>query len=132
MIERLAPTQLRAVPKQYQGIYAHGTQIASPKTLVCLSGQIGVAPDGTTCEGFDQQCQQAMENVEMLLAAADLKTSDILRVVYYVTDAVFLPALSEQRQARWNQGHAPAVTTLVVAGLASPDLLVEIEVTAAR
>ncbi|WP_170346213.1 RidA family protein [Ruegeria atlantica] len=132
MITRLAPNTLRAVPEQYQGIYVHGTQVLAPKTLVCLSGQIGVSPEGETREGFEQQCFQAMSNVEALLADAGLDAADILRVVYYVTDAKFLPTLSNARQVRWNQGHAPAVTTLVVAGLAAPDLLVEIEVTAAR
>lgn len=132
MITRLAPNTLRAVPEQYQGIYVHGTQISAPKTLICLSGQIGVSPDGETREGFEQQCYQAMNNVEALLADAGLGTADILRVIYYVTEAKYLPALSKARQARWNQGQAPAVTTLVVAGLAAPDLLVEIEVTAAR
>lgn len=132
MITRLAPNTLRAVPEQYQGIYVHGTQISAPKTLICLSGQIGVSPDGETREGFEQQCYQAMNNVEALLADAGLGTADILRVIYYVTEAKYLPALSKARQARWNQRQAPAVTTLVVAGLAAPDLLVEIEVTAAR
>lgn len=132
MITRLAPAAMRAVPEQYQGIYVHGTQITAPQSLVFLSGQIGVAPDGQTCDGFEQQCHKAMDNVEVLLRGADLDTSDILRVVYYVTDAAFLPGLSELRQSRWNRGHPPAVTTLVVAALAAPDLLVEIEVTAGR
>ncbi|MES0864723.1 RidA family protein [Ruegeria sp. SCPT10] len=132
MITRLAPASLRAVPEQYQGIYVHGTQITAPRSFVFLSGQIGVAPDGKTHKGFEQQCHQAMDNVEALLKDAELDTPDIVRVVYYVTDAAFLPELSKLRQARWNQGHPPAVTTLVVAALAAPDLLVEIEVTAAR
>ncbi len=131
MIARLAPDTVRSVPTQYQGIYVHGTQIDDPKSLVFLSGQIGVAPDGTTHEGFERQCEQAMMNVEALLENAGMDTSNILRVVYYVTDASFLPDLSKVRQARWNKGQAPSVTTLVVAGLAAPDLLVEIEVTAA-
>lgn len=132
MIRRFSPAALRAVPKQYQGIYVHGTQINHPQSLVCLSGQIGVAPDGSTPEGFELQCHQAIDNVEALLADAGLATSDILRVVYYVTKAANLSILSKVRQARWNEGHAPAVTTLVVSALASPELLVEIEATAAR
>lgn len=132
MITRLAPASLRAVPEQYQGIYVRGTQITAPQALVFLSGQIGVAADAKTCDGFEQQCHQAMHSVEALLRNADLSTSDILRVVYNVTDAVFLPELSKLRQASWNRGHPPAVTTLVVAALAAPDLLVETEVTAAR
>ncbi|WP_298962834.1 RidA family protein [uncultured Roseibium sp.] len=132
MISQLSPDTLRAVPEQYQGIYAHGTHIFAPQNLVFLSGQIGVAADGVTCAGFERQCHQAMDNVEALLADTDMSLPDVLRVIYYVTDVANLPILSEIRQARWNQGQAPAVTTLVVAALAAPDLLVEIEVTAAR
>ncbi|WP_084177252.1 RidA family protein [Labrenzia sp. DG1229] len=132
MLKRLAPDTVRAVPERYQGIYVHGTEIDAPKRLVCLSGQIGVDVDGNTHKEFKDQCNQAIDNVEALLADADMTTADILRVTYLVTDAVHLGALSEVRQARWNQGNAPAVTTLVVAALAAPELLVEIEVTAAQ
>lgn len=131
MLKRLAPDTIRKVPECFAGIYVHGTQIDAPERLVYLSGQIGVGPDGKTRTGFRDQCNQAIDNVEALLAEADMTTADILRVTYFVTDADNLAALSEVRRARWDQGHAPAVTTLVVAALAAPDLLVEIEVTAA-
>jgi len=132
MIERLAPKTVRAVPEEFQGIYVHGTEIAMPNRIVCLSGQIGVAPDGTTHQSFEAQCHQAIDNVEALLVDAQLGVEDIMRVTYFLTRAENLPVLSKIRQARWNNGHAPAVTTLVVAGLAAPELLVEIEVTAAK
>ncbi|WP_300015204.1 RidA family protein [uncultured Roseobacter sp.] len=110
----------------------HGTEITEPRRFVFLSGQIGVAPDGTTHASFKDQCNQAIDNVEALLVDAEMTTADILRVTYFVTDADNLASLSEVRQTRWNEGNAPAVTTLVVAALAAPDLLVEIEVTAAK
>lgn len=132
MLTRLAPDTVRAVPEQYRGIYTHGTLIEAPTRYLHLSGQIGVAPDGMTHANFVDQCHQAIDNVEALLADVNMTTADIVRVVYFVTDAENLSALSQVRQARWNQGHAPAVTTLVVAALAAPDLLVEIEVTAAQ
>lgn len=72
-----------------------------------------------------------MANVEELLAAANMAISDIIKVNYYLTRAADLPALSEARTRRWKTGSPPAVTTLVVAALARPDLLIEIEVTAA-
>lgn len=132
MLKRLAPDTLRKIPEQYNGIYVHGTQIETLKNLVCLSGQIGVAPDGTTHTSFKDQCNQAIDNVEALLSDVDMTTSDIMRVTYFVTSPDDLDTLSLVRQSRWNHGHAPAVTTLVVAALAAPDLLVEIEVTAAK
>ncbi|MEM1078138.1 MAG: RidA family protein [Pseudomonadota bacterium] len=132
MISRLAATHMPPVPDSFRGIYAYGTLIHRPETVLCLSGQIGMDADGRICAGFEAQCHQAMTHVETLLEDGGLGIGDVLRVVYYVTDAAHLPALTAIRQARWNIGTAPAVTTLVVAGLAHEDLLVEIEATAAR
>ncbi|MEM8696635.1 MAG: RidA family protein [Pseudomonadota bacterium] len=130
MITRLSPSALRPVPRSFAGIYTHGTQLAPITRLVAFSGQIGVTPDGDTPSDFASQCHQAMDYVEALLAEAELGASDILRVNYYLTRAADLPTLTEIRQTRWHSDTPPAVTTLVVAGLASDDLLIEIEVLA--
>lgn len=132
MLIHLAPNTVSAIPPRYAGIFSHGTIAAQPARVVFLSGQIGISPDGATCAGFKAQAQQAMDNVEALLAAADITRHDIVRVVYYVTDPAHLKPLSDLRQERWSTDRAPAVTTLVVAALAAPDLLVEIEVTACQ
>ncbi len=132
MIIRHTPVSLRPVPAQFSGIYTHGTEIRDAERIVFLSGQIGTGQDDTTPEPFDDQVHTAMDNVEALLASAGMTRDDILRVVYYVTDPANLKNLSRIRRERWNTGHAPAVTTLVVAALASPELKVEIEVTAGQ
>ena len=130
MLKRYGPPTVRDVPEPFSGIYTHGTEVMTPKRLLFLSGQIGTAIDGTTAEGFAAQCHQAMDNVEALLAEAGLKATDILRVTYYLTQASDIAELTTIRQARWRFDAPPAVTTLVVAALATPDLLIEIEITA--
>lgn len=130
MLKRLAPKTVSAVPPRYAGIFAHGTVLDRAERIVFLSGQIGVSPDGVTLTGFVAQAHQAMDNVEALLSDSQLTRADILRVTYYVTDPAHLKPLSDLRQERWNSETAPAVTTLVVAALAAPDLLIEIEVIA--
>ncbi|MEM9555421.1 MAG: RidA family protein [Acidobacteriota bacterium] len=133
MIRRLNPETVRAVPETFRGIYTHAVEITSPERLLLISGQIGLDRDGVTPPTFDAQCHQAMDNVEAILAAAGLSTADILKVTYYLTSAGHLPALTAIRQQRWaSSEHAPAVTTLVVSELATPDLQIEIEVTAGR
>ncbi|MDP5218756.1 RidA family protein [Ruegeria sp. 2205SS24-7] len=131
-LRRLAPETVSRVPPRYEGVFAHGNLVENPERILFLAGQIGVAPDGSTCQGFDAQARQAMSNVEALLADADMTRANIARVVYYVTDPAHLKPLSDLRQERWSSDQAPAVTTLVVAALAAPDLLVEIEVTACQ
>jgi len=132
MTTRLAPTTVRSVPPAFAGIYSHAVELRAPTRLLFVAGQIGVARDGETRDGFEDQCRQAMDNVEAILDAAGLGAQDILRVVYYLTDAADLPRLTELRRQRWFSAEPPAVTTLVVAGLAAPELKVEIEVTAGR
>ena len=131
-MRRIAPETVSAVAPRYAGIFAHGVLAEAPDRMLFLAGQIGVSPDGVTCTGFEAQTLQAMDNVEALLAEAQMTRENIVRVVYYVTDPAHLKALSALRQARWNTPLAPAVTTLVVAALAAPELLVEIEVTACQ
>jgi len=130
MLKHLAPETIRKVPPPFQKIYSHAVEISAPQRLVLMSGQIGVAPDGKTLDSFDEQCHQAMANVEALLADAGMTQTNMLRVTYYLTDAENLPALGKIRTTRWGSDQPPAVTTLVVAALAAPELLVEIEVVA--
>ncbi len=126
------PSSVRAVPNTYSGIYSHAVEIANPGKILTISGQIGLDVEGQVAQGFVAQCQQAMDNVELILAEAGMRKSDILRITYYLTDAGHLPDLTALRKTRWAVDAPPAITTLVVSALASPELLIEIEVFAAR
>ena len=130
MLKRLAPETIRKVPEPFEKIYSHAVEIPAPERLLFMSGQIGIAPDGTVLESFDEQCNQAMANVEALLSDAGMTRASMLRVTYYLTDAEDLATLGSIRNTRWGSDQPPAVTTLVVAALAAPELKVEIEVVA--
>lgn len=132
MLKHHNPDCVRPVLPPFNGIYTHAVELLTPQKLFFISGQIGVNPDGVTHRSFHAQCHEAMSSVEALLASVDLSMADAVRVIYYLTDAEDLPTLTEIRQDRWGTFEAPAVTTLVVAALAKPELLVEIEVTAGR
>ena len=56
--------------------------------------------------------------------------ADIAKLTFFVTDPAHLIPLGHIRRELLSM--APAVTTLVVAGLAAPNLLVEVEAVAAR
>lgn len=125
------PETLRPVPARYAGIYSHSTEFKAPSRLVALSGQIGVPLDSAVPPDFARQCIIAMDHIEALLQANDMNLSNVLRLTYYLTRAEDLPDLTRLRQERWHSASPPAITTLVVAGLAAPELLVEIEALAA-
>lgn len=125
------PATVWPVPEAFRAIYAHAVETPAGGRFLFVSGQLGLAPDGGLAQGFGAQCEQAMRDVEHLLEAAGMTEADLVKVAYYVTRADDLPALGEARRRRWASVAPPAVTTLVVAALARPDLLVEIEAIAA-
>lgn len=131
MPNRINPSSVREVPTEFQGIYTHGVAVTQPKNLLFLSGQIGVSPDGRTPDRFEDQCLQAMQNVEALLSANGMTNADIVKITYYLVRQDDLPALTRLRHQNWSSDTPPAITTLVISALANPSLLVEIDVIAA-
>jgi enamine deaminase RidA (YjgF/YER057c/UK114 family) len=72
-----------------------------------------------------------MDNVETLLAEADASLDDVAKATVYVTESDFLPSVNETVLRRLGKT-APAFTTVVVKGLASPELLMEVDIVAIR
>jgi 2-iminobutanoate/2-iminopropanoate deaminase len=73
------------------------------------------------------QCEQAMDNVEALLAAAGMTMADIVKLTYYVVRSADFPELVQIRQRRWGFDPAPSVTAIAVPALARSEYLIEIE-----
>ncbi|MCJ2121792.1 RidA family protein [Methylobacterium sp. J-077] len=127
----LNPPTVWTVPEQFQSIYTHALEAPAGRMLY-VSGQFGVAPDGQMRVDFSEQLTQAMDNVEALLTAAGMALPDVAKATFFLTRASDLPALGPARRARWASQTPAAVTVLVVAALARPDALIEVEVTAVR
>ena len=96
-----------------------------------ISGQVGATPDGTILRGFDAQAKQCWANILAILADAGMGAEDIVKATIFVTSAEHVAASRAIRDAAL-KGAAPASTFLVVAALAHPDLVVEIEAVAAK
>src|SRR5262249_51004217 len=75
------------------------------------------------------QAQQAMDNVAVLLEEAGGKLSDGGKVTVFVTDRAFLPGVCDVVLTRL-RGASAAFSALIVKGLASPELLMEVDITA--
>ncbi|WFU07357.1 RidA family protein (plasmid) [Rhizobium sp. CB3171] len=127
----LNPPTVWTVPEQFRTIYTHALETPAGRTLF-VSGQFGVAPDGKMHSDFPEQLGQAMDNVEALLSAAGMELKDVAKTTFFLTRATDLPALGQARRARWASDTPAAVTVIVVAALARPDALIEVEVTAVR
>ena len=117
------------VQPPYRGIYAHGVEVPAGARTLHVSGQVGVTPSGHLAEGFQGQCLQAMDNVEAVLASAEMTKEDIVKMSFFLTSPDNMEGLLSFRRQRL-EGVQPAITTLFVKGLVDPSWLVEIEVTA--
>lgn len=106
--------------------YSHGCLIEAGARRLIVAGQVGIAPDGTLEEGFAAQSRRCWSNLLAVLAAEGMTLRNLARVTVYVTEP---GRTAEYRAIRDEvlEGHAPAVTYVQVAGLAHPDMLVEIE-----
>lgn len=125
------PPTVWSVPEQFRNIYSHAVEVATGTRMLFVSGQIGVALDGTLRAGFSEQCEQAMDNVEALLTAATMTKADVVKITYFLTRIEDQPSLGQIRRRRWADREPPAVTVIVVSALARAEYLVEIEVAAA-
>jgi enamine deaminase RidA (YjgF/YER057c/UK114 family) len=98
---------------------------------VTLRGQTGVGLDETLRGIGDPtaQAEQAMENVAVLLEEAGARLSHVTKATVYVTDRAFLGDVNRAVLRRLADA-APAFSVMVVKGLASPELLMEVDVTA--
>jgi enamine deaminase RidA (YjgF/YER057c/UK114 family) len=101
--------------------------------LVFLRGQVGTDLDGANLTIGDPRAQarQAMANVKQLLSEAHAELGDICKIVIYLTDRSYREPVY-QEIGEWLRGVFPVSTGLIVAGLARPEWLVEIDVIAVR
>jgi 2-iminobutanoate/2-iminopropanoate deaminase len=99
--------------------------------LVHVSGQVAQGPDGQTVGKGDieKQTVQVLENMKALVEAAGGGLADVARIVVYLMSRDHLPTVMEVRRRYFKEPY-PATTAVVVAGLANPEWLVEIEATA--
>ena len=111
------------------GPYSHGVLAPAGARMLHISGQIGVARDGTLATGFASQARAAWQNLAAVLAAAGMDVHHLVKVTTFVTDPAHLPELGPVRTAFLGQAR-PASTLLVVAALARPQWLIEIEAVA--
>lgn len=98
---------------------------------IWLRGQTGLALDGTFVGIGDPaaQAENAMCCVDTLLQEAGAQLSDIVKTTVYLTDRDYRAPVYAVI-AKWLEGVRPCQTGLIVAGLALPEMLMEIDVEA--
>lgn len=112
-------------------LYSQVVEIPANARFVFLAGQVGMRPDGTVTEGFEEQHRQAWRNCVAGLEAAGMGVEDIVRINVYATEASDIQHLAAGR-AEFLGDHLPCSTWIVVKSLAQPGWVVEQEIIAAK
>jgi enamine deaminase RidA (YjgF/YER057c/UK114 family) len=105
--------------------------VASGRT-VFVRGQVGQDLDTAVNVGVGDagaQAEQAMHNIKQLLNEAGGSLEHICKITIYLTDPRFREAVYGV-VGRWLKGVYPVSTGVVVAALARPEWLVELDVIA--
>jgi 2-iminobutanoate/2-iminopropanoate deaminase len=106
--------------------YTHAIQITGDYRRLIISGQVGMAQDGTIPGSGEGQIAQAFANLRAVLTANGMSVQNIIKTTAFLTDRGLLDGYRQARGAVFGD-HAPASTLLFVAGLADPRWVVEIE-----
>ena len=111
--------------------YSQGILVPAGGRRLVISGQIGMTRDGKVVDGMEAQLRQTWSNLIEVLKAGGMTHTDLVKVTTFVTDRNAV-GLVRQIRDEVMKGHRPASTFLVVAGLAMPELLCEIEAEAVK
>jgi 2-iminobutanoate/2-iminopropanoate deaminase len=113
------------------GGYRQYVTVPPGGTLLFVSGQIGETVEGVVPESGREQCAFAWHNVIHQLEAAGFAASDLIRATVYLTSTELIQPHQEVRNEILGSLQ-PALSVIVVSGLADPRWCIEIEVIAAR
>jgi 2-iminobutanoate/2-iminopropanoate deaminase len=120
MVERVHIRTERTAANMSQGVRAG--------SLVAVSGQVAFDEDGQLVGHGDVvlQAQQCFRNIAAVLAAAGATLDDVVKLTTFLVDGADAARYLEVRAATFPTD-PPASTTVIVAGLLVPGLLIEIE-----
>jgi 2-iminobutanoate/2-iminopropanoate deaminase len=119
-LERIQPPGLAKPPTYTHVIRAGNTLYIAGQTASDEQGNVVGRGD------ISAQAVQVFENLKKALTAGGADFSHVVKLTVFLTDARYREPVSEVRR-RYLGTNLPTSTLVVVAGLANPDYLLEIE-----
>ena len=113
------------------GSYSDAIEAAPNLRWLMTSGTPGFTDASKVPTDIAGQSELAWENVLRVLSKADMTVGDIVKVTQYLTRAEDIKAYSQVRN-RFLGTARPASMLLVIPQLVWPNLLVEVEIIAAK
>jgi len=121
-------------PKHWKPASGYANGVAAEGRHVFVAGQIGWnARQEIVSDDFVAQVEQALKNIVEILAEAEARPDDLVRLTWYLTDKKeYLARSSEVGEVyrRVIGRHFPAMTLVQVVALVEDRAKVEIEATA--
>jgi len=105
------------------------SQVVKVGNTVYIAGQVSAGPDGDVVGKGDPEAQarQVWRNIEAAVKSVGGTLQNVVKTTTYVTNINYAAAVRQVREELYRSSNPPTSTLLVVAGLASPDYLMEIE-----
>ena len=113
------------------GRYTHAIEVPPGARWLVVSGQVGVAPDGTTPADIGGQTENCFRNIAAILADAGMSLADVVKITVFLTRETDIADFRAARDRVTDEAR-PASTLVVVSRLVRPEWLVEIEALAAK
>lgn len=109
------------------GYYSHGVIVEAARTLY-VAGQVALDQQGELVGPGDVEAQgrQVLTNLRRVIEAAGGSMEDVAKTTVFLIDLDHRQPVDRVRR-EFFRGDPPANTLLVVASLARPEFLVEIE-----
>ncbi len=114
------------------GVYSHSVGVPPSARWVAVAGQVGINRRGVLAAGIRRQAEQAFRNVLACLRENGMRKQDLVKLTVFLTDSRLIAEYRAARARVLGNAVRPASTLLIVAGLASPDMLIEVEAWAAK
>lgn len=113
------------------GLYHNAVEVRLDESLIFSSGIIGCRLDGSLVENPDEQMLHAWTNVAAFLNGCNLTTDNLVRLTMHIPNREHVTLSKNARIKVLGENMHCAVTGLIV-DLFDPDLVIEIDVIAAR
>ena len=113
------------------GAYSHTVKVPRNAEWLVMAGQVGMTAKGRLASGVRKQAEQAFRNVLAGLRANGMRKEHLVKLTIYLTDSRYIEEYREGRRAVIGDATRPASTLVIVAGLASSDMYIEVDAWAA-
>ena len=105
--------------------------IPSGYRLLAIAGQIGNLVDGTIVNGLEAQFEQAVSNINAIVASEGGDSTNIARITVFLTEKPSAGDKVSATMQRYFPSGPPAMSWIYVSELFRPNVKVEIEAIAA-